>query len=444
MGISTVLPDGSRFPQQGVLHSLVRDQFPGYHERRLRAKRPVSMLADVNAYLECGNIKRNKATLECFKCGVQREIPLSCKRRSFCEACAVRRQRDRSGFLGQKVLGETPVRLWTTTFPYPFRTWLGNDPEMITSFLGATLQRITRYIKNRIKHVHGLSTVNVVHPGAVTVVQRVATNLDGNVHFHSLFTDGAYVRLGPVQDLTFLELPPPTDDDLADIAWDIAKGVRKALWRMNSWEDLPAEGDRIISGLLVSRDNQAVACRITGVAAGASGRPDGVGAINVDASRAIGRGDRQNLRRMLEYMLAPAIRDKQMTVQRDSVLLELKRPSADGTTHRRYKFDQILDRLAFMIPPRYANLIRFHGVYAPNANLREEVTPRGPEPPEGERRPASDDGETPEDYRAWAELGTHSFADDVMRCRLCGGRMKLVALTSDRITYRRGRPKPEP
>lgn len=441
MRLSTVLPDGSRFPQGGVLHGLMTDRFPGYHERRARDKKPVAMLADVSKFLACGDIKVSNATFDCFDCSFRRIIPLSCKCRSFCEACSVRRQQDRSTFLRHQVLGDTPVRLWTTTYPYPFRAWLGGDPQMITAVLGATMRRITRYIRLQIKHAHGLPTVNIVHPGAVTTIQRTATDLDANLHFHSLFTDGAFVHHGDDREPTFLELPPPTDDDLADIAWDIARGVRKELWRMNCWEDQPDEGERIISGLLVRRDNQAQPCRFTGVAANAPTRPDGVGAINLDVTSAIGRGDHQSLLRMLDYMLAPAIRDKQLTVQRDSVVLELKRPRTDGTTHRRYKFDQILDRMAFLVPPRGANLLRFHGVYAPNAKLRGDVVPDDPAPEE--QPPRIDDENTPEDYRAWAELKTHSYPADVMHCPKCGGRMKLIALNTARFRYRRKPRKPE-
>lgn len=443
MNVSNVLADGSRFPQGGVLHGLVADKFPAYHERRLRANRPVSMLADVNAFLDCGNIKRSKAVLECFQCRVRREIPLSCKRRSFCEACSVRRQRDRSKFLHQHVLGETPVRLWTTTFAYPFRTWLGSDPAAITSVLGAVYQRIARYIKLTIKRAHKLSTVNIVYPGSVTVIQRAGTDIDANLHFHSLFTNGAFVRLAEGAELTFLEIPSPTEDDIADIAWDIARAVRKVFWLANCWEDLPDQEDRIISGHLITRDNRAIPCRFTGVAANAPARPDGVGAINVDASRAIGRGDHEDLGRMLAYMLAPAIRDEQLTVRHDDVIIELKRPRTDGATHRRYKFDQLLDRLAFLVHPRYANMIRFHGVYAPNAHLREQVVPQSPAVSEGGEASSPDDGETEQDYQAWAELKTHSFAADVMRCPICAGRLRLVELTTDRITYRRRRSQPD-
>lgn len=439
MDLSSSLPDGSRFPQGGILHGLLAGKFAGYHERRLRRKRPVTILPDVNAYLDCGNIRRNKATLECTKCLIRSEFPLSCKRRNFCEACGARRQRDRGEFLRQRVIGDTPMRLWTVTLPHPARTFLGGEPALTTAVLGAVLRRITRFIRMSIKHAHDLETVSIVQAGAITVIQRVGTDLDGNLHFHILFTNGAFVERD--ERLTFLELPQPTDEDIAEIAWDIAKSVRKELWRANLWEDSSSESERIISGLFVGRDGEAKPFRFTGVAANDASRPKGVGAVNVDVRPPIGGGDHENLARILAYMLAPAVRDKQLTVQADSVLLELKRERSDGTTHRRYAFDQVFDRLAFMVPPRYANLIRFHGVYAPNAALRADVVPEGQEP-SGSAPQACEDEVVQDDHLAWAELRTHSFAEDMMRCPRCGGRLKLVALVSDRINYRRGRRAP--
>lgn len=426
--------DGSRLPQGSKIHSLLAEKFPAYFERRLRENRPPFMSADVSAFLDCGDIKRSSATLQCGKCGFRRDMPLSCKRRSFCEPCAVRRQQDRSDFLHRDVLGETAVRLWTTTLPYPLRTALGSDTELVTQVLNVIIHRITRYIRLTIKHVLKLSTVAIVHPGAVTSIQRVSSALEPNVHFHCLFTDGAFVRLADGEPLTFVSLPPPSDEVLADLALDICRNVRKLLWGLDRWEDLPSEDPQIVCGVFLARDLRPAKCRMTGVAAGQQA-PEGVGAFNIDASRAVERGDAPNLRRMVQYLLAPAVRDRQVTLQRDGVVYELKRPRRDGTTHRQYTNDQMLDRLGFLVPPPRANLVRFHGVYAPNSDLRAEVVPRQPS-----ARPEDlpeDDEESSEDYLAWSELKSHSFAEDMMHCPRCAGRLVLVALRTHRINYRR-------
>jgi hypothetical protein len=436
VSIASVRPDGSRLPQGSTMNRFLADEFPGYLQRRLQANRPPFMIADVNAVLKCGDIKRSRATLECFKCGFRRDMPLSCKRRSFCEPCSVRRQLDRSRFLHREVIGDTPVRLWTTTLPYPFRVALGVDTELVTRVLNLIIQRITRYIRLAIKHVKNLPTVANVHPGAVTTIQRGSSAIDPNVHFHSLFTDGAFIEPDDGGPLTFVELPAPTDEDLADLAWDICTAVRKLLRSMNRWDDMPSDDARVLCGRYLAHDGRPITCRLTGVAANQE-TPHGLGAFNVDASLAVERGDRENLHRIIDYMLAPAIRDKQLTLKNGGVLLELKRPRRDGTTHRQYTNDQMLDRLNFLVPPPRANIIRFHGVYGPNSKLRAQVVPTPPASPE-DPDDQPDDNESTDDYRAWSELKSHSFPKDMMRCPCCGGRLKLVALRTDRINYRRG------
>lgn len=426
--------DGSRLPQGSKIHNLLAAKFPDYFERRLRAKRPPFMSADVSAFLDCGDIKRSSATLECGKCGFRRDMPLSCKRRSFCEPCVVRRQQDRSKFLHRDVLGDTPVRLWTTTLPYPLRTALGSDTELVTQVLNVIIHRITRYIRLTIKHQLKLSTVDIVHPGAVTSIQRVSSALEPNVHFHCLFTGGAFVRLADGDPLTFVPLPQPTDEVLAELARDICRGVRKLLFGLGRWEDLPSEDPQTECGVFLARDARPTKCRMTGVAAGQQA-PDGVGAFNIDASRSVEGGDAPNLRRMVQYLLAPAVRDRQLTLQRDGVVYELKRPRRDGTTHRQYTNDQMLDRLGFLVPPPRANLVRFHGVYAPNSDLRPEVVPQ--QPSSRPEDPPDETEEPSEDHLAWSELKSHSFAEDMMHCPRCAGRLVLVALRTHRINYRR-------
>jgi hypothetical protein len=321
------------------------------------------------------------------------------------------------------------------------RTALGADRQLVTKVLTVTTQRITRYIKLAIKHQEGLRSVANVYPGAVTTIQRASSALDPNVHFHSLFTDGAFVRPYADAPLTFVELPAPSDEVLEELALDICVRVRKLLFEMNRWEDLPDRGAQTISGYFITHDKRRIACTLTGLAAGKQ-PAKGVGAFNIDASRSVKRDDPENLRRMIQYLLAPAIRDKQLTLQKGGATLEFKRPRMDGTTHRHYSNDQILDRLDFLVPPPRANTIRFHGAYAANSKIRNEAVPRPQRDSDDTIPSPHDNDDTPEDYQAWSELKSHAFSDDIMRCPICNGRMQLVALNTGRGTYRRRRPKP--
>ena len=57
------------------------------------------------------------------------------------------------------------------------------------------------------------------------------------------------------------------------------------------------------------------------------------------------------------------------------VVLQLKTPYRDGTTHLVTTPLEFLQRLAALVPRPRRRLIRFHGVLAPNATLRSQIVP---------------------------------------------------------------------
>ena len=61
------------------------------------------------------------------------------------------------------------------------------------------------------------------------------------------------------------------------------------------------------------------------------------------------------------------------------VVLKLKTPWHDGTTHLVMSPLEFMQRLAALVPRPRLHLIRFHGVLAPNAKLRAMVVPSGPD-----------------------------------------------------------------
>jgi hypothetical protein len=60
------------------------------------------------------------------------------------------------------------------------------------------------------------------------------------------------------------------------------------------------------------------------------------------------------------------------------VVLKLKTPWHDGTTHLVMSPQEFMQRLAALVPRPRLHLIRFHGVLAPNAKMRAMVVPQGP------------------------------------------------------------------
>jgi hypothetical protein len=115
------------------------------------------------------------------------------------------------------------------------------------------------------------------------------------------------------------------------------------------------------------------------------------------------------------------------------VRYELKTPWKNGTTHVEFEPIDFIAKLAALVPPPRAHLTRFHGIFAPNANLRAQLTPAG-----RGRRPAIDaestatptDDRTPAERRrsmTWAQRLKRVFGIDVTTCIHCGGAVRIVA-----------------
>lgn len=97
-------------------------------------------------------------------------------------------------------------------------------------------------------------------------------------------------------------------------------------------------------------------------------------------------------------------------------------------------------KLAALVPPPRAHLTRFHGIFAPNANLRAQLTPsargKGGAAASGTVNP---DDRTPEEKRramTWAQRLKRVFGIDVETCVHCGSRAKIVASVEEPAAIR--------
>ena len=86
--------------------------------------------------------------------------------------------------------------------------------------------------------------------------------------------------------------------------------------------------------------------------------------------------DRQRLERLCRHITRPApAYDWLQCNAAGRVVLKLKTPWRDGTTHLVMSPLEFMQRLAALVPSTRLHLIRFHGVLAPNAKLRAQVVP---------------------------------------------------------------------
>jgi putative transposase len=85
---------------------------------------------------------------------------------------------------------------------------------------------------------------------------------------------------------------------------------------------------------------------------------------------------RKKLEHLCRYITRPAIANERLTRNRaGDVVLQLKSPYHDGTTHIVMSPLELMQRPAALVPRPRLHLIRFHGVLAPHAKLRPEIIP---------------------------------------------------------------------
>ena len=141
---------------------------------------------------------------------------------------------------------------------------------------------------------------------------------------------------------------------------------------------------------------------------------------------------RKELEQLCRYITRPAIANERLKLNRaGQVVLQLKSPYKDGTTHIVMEPLDFMERLAALVPRPRLHLIRFHGVLAPNAKLRSKIIPT---PPERTPETASDHAHAQgaPARLSWARLHKRVFDIDIEHCPNCGGALKIIACPEPR------------
>jgi hypothetical protein len=142
---------------------------------------------------------------------------------------------------------------------------------------------------------------------------------------------------------------------------------------------------------------------------------------------------RQKFEQLCRYISRPAIANERLKLNSaGDVVLQLKNPYQDGTTHIVMSPLEFMQRLAALVPRPRLNLIRFHGVLAPNAKLRPRTIPGRPDTLHDT---LDDPGGAPHHATSvrmgWARLLKRVFDIDIEHCPHCGGTLKIIAAIVD-------------
>ena len=179
--------------------------------------------------------------------------------------------------------------------------------------------------------------------------------------------------------------------------------------------------------------------------------------------------DREGLEKLCRYAVRPPFALHRLSAAPDGRLVyRMKRPRG-GSLFLVLTPDELLSRIATLVPPPRTHALRYHGLFAPNSKHRAWVVPAGtgpadlcgsrtaphvpgdhaasaapsaapvavarPEPPGAFRLTAP--GDAPPERTAprtrvpWAELLRKVFALDVLECPKCAGRLEVIAFIAE-------------
>ena len=151
--------------------------------------------------------------------------------------------------------------------------------------------------------------------------------------------------------------------------------------------------------------------------------------FSLHAGVACKSNQRKKLERLCRYVARPAISEQRLSLASNgNVIVALKTPYDDGTSHVVLSPFEFMGRLAALVPGPRVNLRRFHGVFSPNSKLREFVVPTKP----------ADDVEAEKQFgnkaysMTWARRLKRVFAIEVEKCEKCGGKVKIIVDASNR------------
>jgi len=443
-------------PEETTLYRLVQEHIGTFFaqvETETGSGLPDFVKDEFEAFLECGILAHGFLRLRCANCAHEKLVAFSCKRRGFCPSCGGRRMAQTAAHLVDHIIPRVPVRQWVLSLPIPLRYLLAAHPRLITP----VLQVIHRAISTSLIKQAGLKR-SEAQTGAITLIQRFGSAANLNIHLHCLVLDGVYRIQNGVAE--FHSARSPTTEQLQRLLSQIIQRIMKALTRNGALIEeegmsylAEMETDAALSPLqsaactyriaLGRRAGQKVLTLKTISTQNTQPQENKKYCVNahgfsLHAGVRCAMNQRKELEHLCRYITRPAIANERLALNSaGQVVLTLKTPYRDGTTHIVMSPLEFMQRLAALVPRPRLNLIRFHGVLAPNAKLRAEIIPDGMK---NKSKPTDENDDVPQSTTSvrisWARLLKRVFDIDIEHCPHCGGTLKIIAaiLESGAIT----------
>ncbi len=305
----------------------------------------------------------------------------------------------------------------------------------------------------------GLTRASGARTGVVTLMQRFGSALNLNIHLHIIVLDGVYT-IGKSNKARFHRVQAPNQTELQTLLNRVIQRVVRRLQKKGllipdpeqPWLDLDSHEpiDNVSAAsiryrIAIGPHSGSRTLTLYDPTFIRTDRP--VKALTADrygfslnAAVSCQPHQRDRLERLCRYITRPAICLERLTVRADGqIQYELKHPFRNGTTHILFSPLDFLSKLAALVPKPRHNLVRYHGIFAPNSKIRQLIVPKRNRPIEKVKKgndkhdPAAELAILGELYAplTWAQRLKRIFNIDIASCPLCGGNMRVIADITD-------------
>ena len=435
----------ARNPRETALYSIVND-----HLNIFLCKHPdipIYAVKELNGFLRCGIFDYGFARFKCDSCPLEKMVAFSCKKRGFCPSCAGRRMSETSIKLTDHILPDLPYRQWVLTLPIALRYWLAKSSKLLTMIHKIFIDTVSDFYERRVEATFDFENTKA---GSFTGIQRFGSSLALNIHFHTVFPEGAFVE-NSTGGVDFHRSRPPRNEDVASLLKAVAEKTIVLLRRLGFLKEQAHEDEEAdVSCLFEKLDEHeriklASSFDVIAFGENAGQKPRRligcgfgdedervsfrgelsayVNGFSLHAATFVKQHRIHQLAQLLRYILRPPLSNERLEILSDGdIQYKMKRRFSDGSTHVVFSPEEFLERLVALIPIQYIHLVRYSGVFASASPLRSRVI----------KSSSKEKMETSQTSRIeWSELLKRTFGIDITQCS-CGGKLRLIALISER------------
>ena len=312
----------------------------------------------------------------------------------------------------ESVLPHVAHRQWTLSLPFSLRFQVVKRPELLKRIEVRLVRAIWRWQRREARR---LGVGGALRGGGVCFWQWFGSSLQLTPHLHLLVPEAQWLGSGES-----VVLGPPSDDDVTAVLHRVLRQAQRD-WADEgvSWADDEYEAmqQQAIQQRLPLPETRSQRRRRVAVTHG----------FSLHADTAVHANDRQGLERLCRYGARGPVCESRLRRLDDG---RYEYTPKKGVTFTLTP-EALVRRLVALLPPPRLHLTSFHGVFAPNAQLRPLAThqpeaqavsgPRAKVPPKKKTKRRLD----------WATLHQRTFGTDVLRCP-CGGRRTIRAVHSTR------------